>query len=260
MNSVFQAFKSNKNSNSNNANGETSSKKTLNLKDPNNSYEKLRHIREKMSSLNIDDDDIQINLIKRIPVDMEAECKENGGVGLNVDCVDSSISSCSSSCPLTNGTNGTISSSTSSSSLTTSLSSIKKHESENYSSENNILTKCCKADDNDSQMDESTIIDANSHSEESAKENCNNVVIIKSMPLINDINSKSSSNILNKPNTNSNSRTNRPRLSLSNIGGVNNLMPSVHGRPNTNGLPGNGSQQPRTRLSTHQRNLSLDFR
>lgn len=275
MNSVFQAFKSNKNNNnSNSSNGETSNskknsvnvnKKTLNLKDPNNSYEKLRHIREKMSSLNIDDDDIQINIIKRIPVDMDTECKENaggGGVGL-VDCVDGNSSS--SSCPLTNGTNGTISSSTSSSSLTTSLSSIKKHESENYSSENNLLTKCCKADGNDSQMDEeATIIGAGS-SEQSVKENCvntNNLVIIKSMPLINDINSKSTSNIFNKPNTNSNSRTNRPRLSLSNIGGINNLMPSVHGRPNTNGLPGNGSQQqqPRTRLSTHQRNLSLDFR
>lgn len=61
--------------------------------------------------------------------------------------------------------------------------------------------------------------------------------------------------------SNSRSNSNKPRLSLSNASGVgfNNSMPSVHGR-STNGTS-NGSAAPtRTRLSTHQRNLSLDFR
>lgn len=62
------------------------------------------------------------------------------------------------------------------------------------------------------------------------------------------------------------------RLSLS--GFANNSMPSVHGRPAsasaaatatngcgpTAGMNGGGGEVKRTRLSTHQRNLSLDFR
>ncbi|XP_055846245.1 uncharacterized protein LOC129912144 isoform X2 [Episyrphus balteatus] len=64
-------------------------------------------------------------------------------------------------------------------------------------------------------------------------------------------------------------RYSKPRLSLSRF--INHSMPSVHGRPNANGMNGNGAGangcngtttnggQPK-RLSTHQRNLSLDFR
>ncbi|XP_055914626.1 serine-rich adhesin for platelets isoform X2 [Eupeodes corollae] len=64
-------------------------------------------------------------------------------------------------------------------------------------------------------------------------------------------------------------RYSKPRLSLSRF--VNHSMPSVHGRPNANGMNGNvggangvngtttNGGQPK-RLSTHQRNLSLDFR
>ena len=72
---------------------------------------------------------------------------------------------------------------------------------------------------------------------------------------------------------NSNSRFHKPRLSLSSIGNncitngngynnSNNTMPSVHGRPGySNGTNGTNSGTPqKTRLSTHQRNLSLDFR
>lgn len=69
--------------------------------------------------------------------------------------------------------------------------------------------------------------------------------------------------------------TNRFQKRLSLSGFTNNSMPSVHGRPNTaaasnvgvNGVGvttqngcGNGGEVKRTRLSTHQRNLSLDFR
>lgn len=281
MNSVFSAFKSNKNNQPvNNCNSSesgkpkvinVSNKKTLNLKDPNNSYEKLRHIREKMM---IDDDDIQINLIKRKPVEME-ECKESG------DFVDSGTSYL-----LTNGNGngngsingGTISSSSSSSSLTTSLSSIivKKHGD----SENNLLSKCCSNSSNGSasnSSDESTVISSGEFKQKQQPEKQQPKPIdekpvspiIKSMPLINDINKSTSNSSNNLPNNNnpncnnnsnsaSNSRVNRPRLSLSNIGGINQLMPSVHGRPNANGQNANG--QTRTRLSSHQRNLSLDFR
>lgn len=58
---------------------------------------------------------------------------------------------------------------------------------------------------------------------------------------------------------------NKPRLSLSSASGVgfNNSMPSVHGRTTntTNSSTTSSNSAPtRTRLSTHQRNLSLDFR
>ncbi|KAH8416258.1 hypothetical protein KR222_000235 [Zaprionus bogoriensis] len=65
-------------------------------------------------------------------------------------------------------------------------------------------------------------------------------------------------------------RYSKPRLSLSR--GFNHSMPSVHGRPNlsvapalgagqgsADGTQANGGQPPK-RISTHQRNLSLDFR
>lgn len=64
--------------------------------------------------------------------------------------------------------------------------------------------------------------------------------------------------------------TNRFQKRLSLSGFPNNSMPSVHGRPATvggslggcgaNGVAGTGGEVKRTRLSTHQRNLSLDFR
>lgn len=66
--------------------------------------------------------------------------------------------------------------------------------------------------------------------------------------------------------------TNRFQKRLSLSGFPNNSMPSVHGRPATaggalcggggagGGTTGTGGEVKRTRLSTHQRNLSLDFR
>lgn len=264
MNSVFSAFKSSKSSNPPGCNGE--SKKGANskkvLKESNNSYEKLRHIREKMSGLVIDDDDIQINLIKRLPLDLDGqECfddmdsgtfqhlseepslengihdahLQNGHNHINGD------NSGSSESPIIGGNvakfekfetdskTGSISSSSSSSSLTTSLSSVKKHSCDYSPCDTSLST--------------------------------NNLVIIKSMPLINDSNSKSASSIFSKPALNNASRMHRPRLSLSSIGGNNQLMPSVHGRPIVG--PSTGTEQKpqtRQRLSTHQRNLSLDFR
>ncbi|KAH8379724.1 hypothetical protein KR009_006817 [Drosophila setifemur] len=63
-------------------------------------------------------------------------------------------------------------------------------------------------------------------------------------------------------------RYSKPRLSLSRV--FNHSMPSVHGRPNLSvaqegeagaaASSGNGANPPQKRISTHQRNLSLDFR
>lgn len=63
-------------------------------------------------------------------------------------------------------------------------------------------------------------------------------------------------------------KTNRFQKRLSLSGFANNSLPSVHGRPTSagaaNGSGGNGAggsgEVKKTRLSTHQRNLSLDFR
>lgn len=307
MNSVFSAFKSNKSNNgpmnnsaSNNSStsgGEPnkkpvpSTKKPINLKETNNSYEKLRHIREKMSNLMIDDDDIQINLIKprltAAPMDPEDEmCPEmitNGFSAGGYDCVDSGTIAPSPLNGVNNYHNGTMSSSSSSSSLTTSLSSIKKHynESENYASENHILNKSCNGSTVgivSTISDNINLTDNISGSNNVTDNSASSLVIMKSMPLINnhndsnnsscsninDITSKSASKICSKSpqpninNTSSNNSRNRPRLSLSNIGNNNN-QPTVHGR--NSGLPTGAQSQPqRTRLSTHQRNLSLDFR
>lgn len=275
MNSVFSAFKSNKGNPSalsptSNGSSETSkrshgaAKKTLNLNETNN-YEKLRHIREKMSNLVIDDDDINLRKPPAIPIATMDECEAIQKLNGAFDCVDSA--------PSMNGvngyTNGNLSSSSSSSSLNTiSLASIKKHynqdNSENYASENNLLSKCCTGAGTIGSANNVSIVNTN---DENSSASATNLVSINSMPLsdANDA-SKSASSIFNKqPNNNnlSNTNRNRPRLSLSNVGNGPSInqqhqqqqQPAVHGRNNGNGLPTG-----RTRLSTHQRNLSLDFR
>lgn len=273
MNSVFSAFKSNKNnpstlsptsngSSDGNKRNHGSGKKTLNLNDSNN-YEKLRHIREKMSNLVMDDDEVNLRKAPAIPIASidGDECDVIHQLSGSFDCVDSAS-------PPSNGyTNGNLSSSSSSSSLNTnSLASIKKHynqdNSENYASENNLLSKCCSnGAGTTGSASNVSIVDA---SDVNSSASATNLVSINSMPLsvANDA-SKSASSIFNqqpKPNNNSLSNTNRnrPRLSISNVGSGNasaNQQPAVHGRNNGNGLPTG-----RTRLSTHQRNLSLDFR
>lgn len=277
MNSVFSAFKSNKNNPSalsptsngtsgdlNNKRSHSSGKKTLNLNETNN-YEKLRHIREKMSNLVIDDDDINLRKPPTMPIASidGDECDAIQKLAGGFDCVDSAPSIYG-----VNGgyTNGNLSSSSSSSSLNTiSLASIKKHynqdNTENYASENNLLSKCCNGASTIGSATNVSIVDT---SDVNSSASATNLVSINSMPLsdANDA-SKSASSIFNKqpkPNNNnlSNTNRNRPRLSLSNVGNgatANQQQPAVHGRNNGNGLPTG-----RTRLSTHQRNLSLDFR
>ncbi|KAH8365482.1 hypothetical protein KR093_001262 [Drosophila rubida] len=93
------------------------------------------------------------------------------------------------------------------------------------------------------------------------------------LPLSSSSSSSSSSNnttstpaISSAASTPKHTRYSKPRLSLSR--GFNHSMPSVHGRPNLSVAPPNGAAQtgaqtngqPPKRISTHQRNLSLDFR
>lgn len=277
MNSVFSAFKSSKNnsstvnaSTSNDTNcsskkNTTSSKKTLKLNETND-YEKLRHIREKMSNLMIDDDEINLRKPKLppiAPISSEDVCASMlppkkptttpSSLKMNeFDCVDSA--------PSMNGKlngNGYVNGS---------LSSIKKHynqdNSENYASENNLLSKCCNGGTTAMGSDVS-IADANDVNNSSAS--ASSLISVKSMPLSNssELACRSALTVYNKqpqPTNFSNSNRNRPRLSLSSssCGNVTtvNCQPAVHGRT-SNGLP---TGQTRTRLSTHQRNLSLDFR
>jgi hypothetical protein len=300
MNSVFSAFKSNKsnnpstlinlttssetsnNNNSNSKKNQSASKKTLNLNETNN-YEKLRHIREKMSNINmIDDDEINLRKPCTIPISIDDECDsmlpQSKSMKINgFDCIDSApslngaINNNSSNNNSSSGSSSSRSSSSCSSSgyaNTNSLSSIKqkKHynqdNSENYASENNLLSKCCNGSAAALGSDVS-IADASSDVVNNSSASVSSLISIKSMPLSNTSEaSKSALTVYNKQpqSTNSNLR-NRPRLSISNSANLSGCsvanQPAVHGRNNSNGLP---TGQTRTRLSTHQRNLSLDFR
>ncbi len=260
MNSVFSAFKSNNKSNNASNSSET------------NNYEKLRHIREKMSNLVIDDDEISLrkphNNIPLASIDLTRDmCDEYDSMLPPVkpkstavankrnefdDCTDSSLASP----PALDGVNG--SSISHDYANVTSLSNIKKHynqdNSENYASENNLLSKCCNGNGMGSDY---SIADASCDVNSSV----NSLISIKSMPLCNSSTetSRSALTIYNKQPQSNNSARNRPRLTISNANSNSAVanQPAVHGRNNSNGLP---VGQSRTRLSTHQRNLSLDFR
>lgn len=285
MNSVFSAFKSNKGTNnsptttlnssssSDSKRSASSNKKTLNLNET-NPYFELRHIREKMSNLMIDDDEINLRKppcsipIASIdltldecdsmlpPVKPKSSSKVNG-----FDCIDSAA--------IVNGNYKSYANS--------SLSAIKKHynqdNSENYASENNLLSKCCNGGGgggtsvgNATVMgSDVSIADVN---DDVNSASASSLISIKSMPSSNS--NEASRSALTIYNKQPQSNRNRPRLSLSSVNCNGSLLssststsstaasqPAVHGRNSSNGLP---TGQTRTRLSTHQRNLSLDFR
>lgn len=289
MNSVFSAFKSSSKGNSSpnltttsdskkNHGGATgsSSKKTLNLNETNN-YEKLRHIREKMSNLMIDDDEINLRKppcsIPIAPIDLTLdECDSllppvkpkssattNNNKSNGFDCIDSATLSTSPVLEIVNGGSRNYISNGGG----TTLSTIKKHynqdNSENYASENNLLSKCCNGGTAAAMGSDVSIADVSCDVNSSV----NSLISVKSMPLSNsNETSKSALTIYNKQpqsSTFSNSARNRPRLSISSAScnGTTANQPAVHGRNSNNGLP---TGPTRTRLSTHQRNLSLDFR
>lgn len=88
---------------------------------------------------------------------------------------------------------------------------------------------------------------------------------LKAPPLTLPLSAASTPAISSAASTPKHARYSKPRLSLSR--GFNHSMPSVHGRPNLSVAPPtsqtgqNGAAgQPPKRISTHQRNLSLDFR
>lgn len=88
---------------------------------------------------------------------------------------------------------------------------------------------------------------------------------LKAPPLTLPLSAASTPAISSAASTPKHARYSKPRLSLSR--GFNHSMPSVHGRPNLSVAPAssqtgqNGAAgQPPKRISTHQRNLSLDFR
>lgn len=289
MNSVFSAFKSNKGNISPNltsdikknlgsatsGNSSSNNKKTLNLNETNN-YEKLRHIREKMSNIMIDDEEINLRKppcnIPFAPIDLTLdECDSmlppvkpksssattNNNKSNGFDFIDSGTLSTSPVLEIVNGNRNYISNSG------TTLSTIKKHynqdNSENYASENNLLSKCCNGGSAVATGSDVSIADVSCDVNSSV----NSLISVKSMPLSNsNETSKSALTIYNKqPQSSSisNSARNRPRLSISSVNCNSSTtaanQPAVHGRNSNNGLPTG-----RTRLSTHQRNLSLDFR
>lgn len=277
MNSVFSAFKTGKSSDNSNANNHNKSKtsgngttivssgvsnsKKLSTQDP-TSYENLRHIREITMSNNFiatDDDKPTIAVLPSVQSSSSLSDKSAShhvdvlGLDFNEctleDTVDSSSSSSSSTLSSTGNSEEclTLPSPPSipySAALPPSgkPSTLLNHEP---NSEPNLLTCAVKA----------SACTAGSDSGSDSEHNFINKIKARSEQLI------GSSNCSNRFNNN-----NKPRLSLSSASGVgfNNSMPSVHGRStvSTNGTTSTGSAAPatRTRLSTHQRNLSLDFR
>jgi hypothetical protein len=252
MNSVFSAFKLNKNCPSGSSKeksgvDKTVPRKTLSSNETNN-YEKLRHIREKMSNFKLDS--VEINLQKPPSIPTLDECEP-----LYVCSKFDPANTLSSEQHVMRN----FSSSSSPSLNTIPHTSIEKYydqdDSESYASENNLCcngaetkncvkkvlakstsdVKCSSSATNFDTNSSSSIIDSTDASKPTLK-TCNTSV----------------------PNSNSNANRNRPRLSLSNIAS-NSQQPEVHGKNCPNGTS-TGRTRLSTRLSTHQRNLSLDFR
>jgi hypothetical protein len=251
MNSVFSAFKLNKNCPSGSSKDKSGvdktapRKKTLTSNETNN-YEKLRHIREKMSNFKLDSVEINLQKPPSIPTLDECEplyvCSKYDPANASEQHVMRNFSSSSS--PSLN---------------TIPHTSVEKYynqdDSESYASENNL---CCNGTETKNCVKK---VLAKSTSDVKCSSSATNFEINSSSSIIDSTNaSKSTPKICNTsvPNNNSNANRNRPRLSLSNIGS-NSQQPEVHGK---NGLNGTSTGRTRlsTRLSTHQRNLSLDFR
>uniref|UniRef100_A0A336MN19 Phosphatidylinositol 4-kinase beta n=1 Tax=Culicoides sonorensis TaxID=179676 RepID=A0A336MN19_CULSO len=281
MNSVFSAFKTGKSDNSSNNNNHhlsnhhknkssgnggtsivvstSSSNKKLSTQDP-TSYENLRHIREITMSNNFiatpsDDDETPKIAILPSVQSSSSLCDRVDVLGLDfkeeclIDSVDSSLKTSPSSginselcSPLPQTTSIIPYSAGLPPSGKISTNTTMNHEPK---SEPNLLAVATT---------NNSISCSGSDSGSDSEHN-----------FINKIKARSEQFIGSGNGSSSNTRFNKPRLSLSNASGVGfNSMPSVHGRSTgqangtTNGTT-NGAPT-RTRLSTHQRNLSLDFR
>lgn len=283
MNSVFSAFKTGKsssdNSSSSNSNNHNKSKssgkgtnvvsnsvsinKKLSTQDP-TSYENLRHIREITMSNNFIATGDEKTTIAVLPsVQSSSSLSEKShvdvlGLDFNECTLEDTVDSSSSTSTLSSTGNSEecltmpppsipYSAALPPSGKTTS--SLLNHEP---NSEPNLLA-CANTNNAATNASYNT---AGSDSGSDSEHN-----------FINKIKARSEQLIGGSSNSNSRFNNNKPRLSLSSASGVgfNNSMPSVHGRStgtvSTNGTTSNANGAPtRTRLSTHQRNLSLDFR
>lgn len=146
-----------------------------------------------------------------------------------------------------------------------------------FSSDGDISNSCNTAETADSEQYAQCPIEKASISHEksrsSSNQHTNHHVTSSSGDLTHAPIIASNSRGHSESNLSASKSTNRFQKRLSLSGFPNNSMPSVHGRPSTAGgalcgggggssgaATGTGGEVKRTRLSTHQRNLSLDFR
>lgn len=263
MNSVFSAFKTGKSSSSDNTNNQKKSKssgngtssvsssvsnKKLSTQDP-TSYENLRHIREiTMSNFGTSDNNVKsTKTLNSTPViAVLPSVQSSSSLSDKLSCDDAmDFNECTSY-------EDSVDSSSSSTGTSNDFLTMPP-QSNPYSAAlppSGKPTSICNYEPNS----EPNLLEcAPSTTKSNTEQNFINKIKARSEQLI------------GSGSSNSNSRSNKPRLSLSSASGVgfNNSMPSVHGRSvNTNSPTTNGSSTAptRTRLSTHQRNLSLDFR
>ncbi|XP_052565744.1 phosphatidylinositol 4-kinase beta [Culex pipiens pallens] len=248
MNSVFSAFKS---SAKHDGKQKSSGGKKLS-QDPPNSYEKLRHIREiscsKMNNLVVLDPVESVPSCATTPVQspsseksLELELTLDAAVN-GVDQVDRAIPVIESS----------------------ELPSVAKV----LPTPAPAATKPSKADTSSDSLGDSIVVNK---PPSGAAAVASAVFAVPAAPPASTIPTSSSNGSSSSSNqwnvVSASSRFHKPRLSLSSsvgLTGSGSAMPSVHGRTGGSGAAAAGGQpggQPqKTRLSTHQRNLSLDFR
>lgn len=240
MNSVFSAFKSS----AKHGDGKQKSSGGKKLsQDPPNSYEKLRHIREiSCSKMN--------NLVVLEPVETTAvpSCATTP--------VQSPSSEKSLELELTLDGNGV-------DQVDRAIPVIESASSEPPS----VATKPTKADTTSDSLGDSIVVNK---PPSGAAAVANAVFAVPAAPASTIPTSTTTSNQWNV--VSASSRFHKPRLSLSSSVGLTGsgcgggggsataAMPSVHGRTAGSGAAGQPGQPQKTRLSTHQRNLSLDFR
>lgn len=250
MNSVFSAFKS---SAKHDGKQKSSGGKKLS-QDPPNSYEKLRHIREiscsKMNNLVVLDPVESVPSCATTPVQspssdksLELELTLDAASAVNgVDQVDRAIPVIESS----------------------ELPSVAKV----LPTPAPAATKPSKADTSSDSLGDSIVVNK---PPSGAAAVASAVFAVPAAPPASTIPTSSSNGSSSSSNqwnvVSASSRFHKPRLSLSSsvgLTGSGSAMPSVHGRTGGSGAAAAGGQpggQPqKTRLSTHQRNLSLDFR
>lgn len=270
MNSVFLAFKSNKSSDSKSKSGNTLhgtggtnhgnggiSNQNKKINQELTSYENLRHLREIGSSSNmsslVDDEDLNVTplkLGKRCPTPIQP-IQPSFTLLDGHDVVDFSGKTYTEPISKTEVIDGQLKRSKKNTKCSLPPQPpIPTSKTDLQSSSNSSRTQIVNSND------------AITSSDKCLSNKINNQINGDSSSRYTSCISSSIDKNLSSCSNVSSTRLNRPRLSLSGLG-TNNVMPSVHGRngTTTNGSStGNATGTHKTRLSTHQRNLSLDFR